>query len=178
MADKSVPQLTAITSTTSGDLYHVVRSSIDYKIDYDDLEESIRGGADADTIYYASLVIASADVLTLNATPLLLIAAPAAGIHIHVIKSSVKVTFNTTAYAANMHIDIYTDTAVIQQERISSCLNATVTRTSQGQPQAISAATDTQLIGGKAVYVKVPTGNPTTGDSDIEVFVSYKLVTE
>ena len=37
MADKSIPQLTALTTLTSGDLFHVVRSNIDYKMDYDEL---------------------------------------------------------------------------------------------------------------------------------------------
>lgn len=37
MADKSIPQLTALTTLASGDLFHVVRSNIDYKMDYDEL---------------------------------------------------------------------------------------------------------------------------------------------
>lgn len=178
MADKSIPQLTAQTSSIAGDLFHIVRSSVDYKIEYTNLASSIRGGTTADTIYYASLTITSAQVLALFTTPLLLIAAPAVGTHIHIIKSSCKVTFNTIAYATNMNVDVYTDTATVVQERMSSVLNASTTRTSQGQPQVVSAAAEIQLIQGKAVYVKVPTGNPTAGNSDIKIFVSYKLVTE
>lgn len=43
MADKSVPQLTALTTLASGDLFHVVRGGIDYKMDYDELITAFLG---------------------------------------------------------------------------------------------------------------------------------------
>ena len=175
---KSIPQLTAQTSTTSGDLYHLVRSNIDYKIDYDDLAESIRGGANAETSYTAELVITSAQVLALNSTPIQIIPSPGAGKYIQIEHSSCKLTYNSTTYATNTSITLYTDTATRVQHSISSILNATVTRIGAGSPQAVSGATDTQLISDKAVYVSVASGNPTTGNSDIKIYVTYKIVTE
>ena len=111
MADKSVPQLTAKTSSISGDLYHLVRDNVDYKIDFDDLQTSILGGAAGEITYKASLTIETADVLTLNATPLLLIAAPSASYAIQVQHLAVYVNFNSIAYATNTNVDVYTDTA-------------------------------------------------------------------
>ena len=41
MADKSVPQLTALTGLTSTDLFHVVRSNIDYSTTFTELITSL-----------------------------------------------------------------------------------------------------------------------------------------
>lgn len=176
MADKSVPQLTALTSSTSGDLYHVVRSNIDYKIDFDNLQSSILGGTSGELTYKASLTIETADVLTLNGTPLLLIAAPSASYAIQVEHMAVYVNFNSVAYATNTNVDVYTDTATNVQFRATSALNASVNRIATGTSQAATGATDTQLIAGKAVYVKVATGNPTAGNSQVKIYVTYKLI--
>lgn len=177
MADKSVPQLTAITSTTSGDLYHVVRSNIDYKIDYDDLAESIRGGATASTILYTSVTMTTAELLVGFGTPKLIIAAPSASYAIEVLSTSFKMTYNTTPYATNTTMAVYTDTATVNQFESTTFLAGTVTRTIRGLLQGLSGATSTQIIAGKAVYASVKTGNPTAGDSDITIYVSYRLIT-
>jgi len=176
MADKSVPQLTAKTSSTSGDLYHLVRSNVDYKIDFDDLQTSILGGTAGEITYKASLTIATANVLTLFGTPLLLIAAPSASYAIQVEHVAIYVNFNSVAYATNMDVDVYTDTATNVQFRATNALNATVSRIATATAQAATGAANTQLIAGKAVYVKVPAGNPTAGDSEVRIYVTYKLI--
>jgi hypothetical protein len=53
----------------------------------------------APIILEASVTIASADVLQLNSTPIEIVAAPGAGYAIEVVSASVKIDFNSAAYA-------------------------------------------------------------------------------
>jgi len=177
MADKSVPQLTAVTSTTSGDLYHVVRSSIDYKIDYDYLASSIRGGTTASTTFYASATMTTAELLAGFTTAKIVVAAPSALYAIEVISATASVTYNSAAYATNTSLILYTDTATDNQFEFTSFLASTVTNAKRGILQGSGGAATLQIIAGKPLYLKVKTGNPITGNSDIKVYVSYRLIT-
>ena len=177
MADKSVPQLTAKTSSVSGDLFHLVRDNVDYKIDFDDLQTSIIGGTAGEIIYKASLTIATADVLTLFATPLLIVAAPAAGYHIEVVNATAKITYNSIAYATNTTLTLIIDTATVACVNFGTAwLSATATKISNGLSATSTGVSDTQLIAAKGLYVKVATGNPTAGNSEVRVYVSYRIV--
>jgi hypothetical protein len=121
-----------------------------------------------------TITIPSADVLNLGTTPYLLIDSPGAGYYIQVLTASCKVDFNTTAYLGTT-LTIETDTANRSQHAFSNALNATVSRIGVSAQQGINAATDTQLISDKGIYLK---GNPTTGDSDIIIYLTYRIIQE
>lgn len=126
-------------------------------------------------IYCASLTIASADVLTLNATPLTIVPA-VAGKKIEVISASVDIDFNTAAYATNTTISLICAGASATQYRINACLAANTTSHRVGEQSTASLASDTQLIANADLNVYVGGGNPTSGDSDITVYVLYRLI--
>lgn len=177
MADKSVPQLTALASSTSGDLYHVVRSNVDYKIDFDDLQTSIIGGTAGELTYKASLTITTAQILVLNGTPLTIVAATGAGTAIEVISASALMTYNSIAYATNTSLQLINTGATASQMQNTACLVGTVTKTTKFTSGTAAAAGETQILTNTALQVKVATGNPTAGNSDITVYVFYRVVT-
>ena len=121
----------------------------------------------------AELTIASADVLTLNSTPLTIVSA-VSGYAIEVVSASRKVEFNTTAYATNIDLQLITSgaTSVQAQARI----NSSVSNTLCIDKSTPALATSTQLIANADLLVKVDSGNPTAGDSDITVYVNYRLI--
>jgi hypothetical protein len=121
-----------------------------------------------------SLTIASADVLQLNSTPLTIVSAPGAGYAIEVISASVKIDFNTTAYATEAAIYIQTSGANSPQAKCSF-LDATLTRSSRFENSFVSSSTDTQLISNADLEVTCP-NSPTAGDSDIEILVLYRII--
>jgi hypothetical protein len=125
-------------------------------------------------IQCASLTIASADVLQLNSTPLTIVSAPGSGYAIEVISASVKIDFNTTAYATEEAIYIQTSGANSPQAKCSF-LDATLTRSSRFENSFVSSSTDTQLISNADLEVTCP-NSPTTGDSDIEILVLYRII--
>ena len=176
MADKSVPQLNALTTLADTDLFHINSANIDYKMTGANLKLAINGTS-SEIIYKASLVIPTASVLISFATPLLVVAAPAAGYKIEVIEASATLTFNTAAYATNLDVELYTDTATIAQSAVR-LLNATVTTKRLFAMQVVSGVADTQLISAKGLYFRTKTGNPITGDSGVTVYVAYRVVAD
>ena len=123
----------------------------------------------------ASLTIASADVLTLNSTPLTIVGA-VAGYAIEVVSASVKIDFNSAAYATNVGLELICSGATERQAVSNTALNASVTSVRRLAIDSTVAAADTQLIANADLLVQVPKGDPTTGDSDITVYVNYRLI--
>jgi hypothetical protein len=124
MADKSVPQLDAVTTLADADLFHVVVSNVDKKITKANLAEAILGTSTSPVIYSATATINSAALSTSNTTPILLIAAAGAGKGIVLLGSTtITSTYGTATYAANTTMQIYTDTATDPQLLFQTVLN-------------------------------------------------------
>jgi len=123
----------------------------------------------------ASLTISSADVLTLNTTPITIVGA-VAGYAIEVVSASVKIDFNTTPYATNITLLLITSGA--NEPQADDTIDATVSRTGRFRHRYTSGAlpTTTQIITNADLQVSVDSGNPTAGDSDITVYVHYRLI--
>ena len=124
----------------------------------------------------ASLTVASADVLTGHTTPVAFGITAPTGYAIELTGGSVKIDYGTTPYATNMTVGIRTVGATDSQLSSPDVLNATLSCTRKMVVNANFTATDTQLINGADIEFYVPTGNPTSGDSDITIFVQYRLI--
>ena len=125
----------------------------------------------------AKLTIASADVLQLNTTPLTIVAAQGVGTAIEVISASVKVDFNTTAYATNVSLALGSVGANNPQLVSSTALNATVNSIRRLAVDSTFGGADTQIIENAAIVVAVEIADPTAGDSDITIYVTYRIIT-
>ena len=177
MADKSVPQLDAVTTLADADLFHVVVSNVDKKITTENVRTALLGTTTAPVIYSGTATINSAAILTSNTTPILLIAAAGAGKGIVMLGSTtITSTYGTATYATNTTMAIYTDTANDVQLQFQTILNNTATRTTMGSVQAATSAGDTQIIANKGVYINTNNGDPTTGDGSITVNYQYIII--
>lgn len=123
----------------------------------------------------ATLNIATADVLTLNATPVAFgLTVPSGFIPRLIADPMLSATYVSAAYAANTGLGIRSvgsATAVMEQ---ASAINFTadtmkLLQLSQGANNAVLYADGTDL------EVYVPTGDPTTGDSDLTITIFYIL---
>jgi len=153
------------------DVFYFGQNGTEYQLPFSSIK-AMFGNVQA-----ASLSIPTASVLTLNATPLEIVAAPGAGYAIECINASLFMTYNSAAYATNTTLQLITDTATVAQMQLSGAISNTVTR-GYKIPELSSAAgtTSTQVIENKSLKVSVATGNPTAGDSDIVVYVLYRLI--
>ena len=119
----------------------------------------------------ASLTIASADVLTLNTTPLTIVPAAGVGTFIELISASVYIDFNTTPYATDKSLYLFQDTATESMASNSNALGATSTVLS-----GFIKEEGANSLENTPVKVKSLTTDPTAGDSDITVFVKYRII--
>jgi len=123
----------------------------------------------------AYITIPTAEVLTLNTTPVEIVPAPGVGYAIEVISVSMKMVFVSAAYAANTTLQAITSGATVSQFE-GNVLDASVSKQAKLSLVEASGATSTQIIENAAVNMKAKTGDPTTGDSDIQVFVLYRIL--
>jgi hypothetical protein len=124
----------------------------------------------------AKLTIATADVLTLNTTPIEIVAAPGAGYAIEVISASMKMVYVSATYSTNTTLELITAGATNRQAE-TQIKNSASTIRRFADATTLGSATATQLLENAAVNVTVETGDPTAGDSDITVYVTYRIIT-
>lgn len=147
----------------------VQKNGVDYKLTTTSVKQY--GGCD---VYCTSLVIPTASVLTLNTVPLTLISAPGTGYAIEIISASMKMTYNSIAYATNTNIQLWEDSSAYVVGQAASGLAGTTNKFFKFGIEFISTL---QMQENKAVKVAVETGNPTAGNSDIKIYVQYRIIT-
>jgi len=84
-------------------------------------------------------------------------------------------TYNSSAYATNTNIIVKTNGATDEQYG-AGVLNATVDMQKKLQEITTTTATDTQIIENASIQASVRTGNPTAGNSDIKVYLTYRII--
>jgi hypothetical protein len=122
----------------------------------------------------ASVTIASADVLQLNSTPIEIVAAPGVGYAIEVLSASMKMVYNSVAYATNTTLELKVTGANSPQIQWGALiLSATIDKFNA---QSIDSNSNTNVLENAPLMVTVDFGNPTAGDSDITVYVTYRII--
>jgi hypothetical protein len=135
----------------------------------DDNRVSCLGGS-------ASVELTPAQVKTLNTTPITIVGA-VSGYAIEVVSASVKIAFNTTAYATNTNLHLHIDGADDNVGQIgNNILLATVDQISSSYAPSNPSSGQTQVLANAALQVKAANGDPTTGDSTVTVYVNYRLI--
>lgn len=117
---------------------------------------------------YSEITIPTASVLTANATPIELIAAPGAGKAIVLMETVMSIDFNSAAYATNTNVLIRRNTSTIFT--VGGFLNASADAVNY-QPGVAGAAALNQNIN-----FQVDAGNPTAGNSDVKIKVWYRII--
>jgi len=131
-------------------------------------------------IFSGSIIIPSAQVLTLFTTPVNIIAHAGgdyAGKSIKMlnmeVENLIELSPASTPYASSTSIVAITSSATKSQFSSTSVLNATVRRALNSTMQSGVGATDTQLIPDKDVFVQASTTDPTAGDYDVKITFNY-----
>ena len=79
-----------------------------------------------------------------------------------------------TPYATNVNIGVGQSASEPQVEL--QCLDASVSTIRRLPSNAATSATDTQIVENSDLIISTRSGNPTDGDSDVTVYVNYRLI--
>ncbi len=126
---------------------------------------------------YAQVTIATGAVLTLNTTPVQLVAAPGTGSVVIVDDIAAKLVRNSITYTTQGVLEFrYTDGS---GAKVSADIANTLLFTSSGTGYQTVKGVATALIpvANAAIVVDVPTGNPAAGNSPLVITVRYHIST-
>jgi hypothetical protein len=158
--------------------------------DYLDGSEFMMNGADGSTkranladlkstffcsAYCTRITIPSAEVLTLNSVPVEVIEAPGAGYAVQVLSASMKMVFNSSGYTTNTSLVLVSSGAGTEEQfafasgALSSLVDTFTIATN-------SANQSVQIIENDPIMAQIGIGDPLAGDSDIELFIYYRLL--
>lgn len=171
MPNKAIHQLPPVTDSDATDVFHIVRDVGGNLVD-----RKIARSLVSQTIYTYDTVIESADVLTLYTTPVQIVPVPAAGKIILPLVVLVTETGGTTDYSSG--------SILIGSQSTLSDTVYTVTvvapGTTGGYPKVFGFPTTSlggaAAIAEEALYAKVFTADPTTGDRDWVFRTYYQLL--
>jgi hypothetical protein len=127
-------------------------------------------------IQRAKLTITAAQVLALNSTPKAFGLTVPTGYYVQVLSVQVGVDFNTTAYTTNTGIGVRAVGANVPIAFHPTVLAATTSRVASLVIDVAPTSGQTQFIDGVDVEVYADGGNPATGDSVVDCYISYLLI--
>jgi len=119
-----------------------------------------------------SYVLTPAQVLALNSTPIVLVAG-VVGKELQVMSAAMRIKFASAAYAANTILTLGTATNPDGQARLD-CLAAVADI--KGTMELLTTGTVANLHTGENLVMSVASGNPTTGDSQVVVDITYREI--
>lgn len=118
--------------------------------------------------------VTSAEILASNTTPVTLIPAPAAGFFLDIISVTGKVSYGTTPYATNT-TSIFKMVGTSDNVYAStSLLPAASNIFERLTPVALTGSTHYKEQ--SSFQFSTATGDPTAGDSDFKIYISYRVV--
>jgi hypothetical protein len=121
--------------------------------------------------------LSSAQILALNTTPVQLLPAPGAGIAYMLMDCYARINYNTITYVSAGSMQVLYAGAGIVMYTNNALIPSTVTRTGVFVPMAINGTATSQVLANTAINVQVNIGNPTNGNSTIDIYLTYRRFT-
>lgn len=128
-----------------------------------------------DLKFIKRFTLTSAQILTLNTTPITLITAFLNSVII-IEGITARLNFNTTAYTGANNLEFrYTNGsgAKVTADMANTFLNSSST----AYDQVAGVATELTPVLNTPIVVVVPTANPATGNSTLDLFIKYRVIT-
>lgn len=140
------------------------------------IREMVDGTDGTSRVFIKKVTLTSADVLASNTSPFELIQGEIGKV-INVLSAAIKTDFNTTPYATNKTVNIYAENSTSNMYELVDALAMDSDGIYKMIPITGNPAFSggTQLKAGESIFFKTATGNPTAGDSDIIVYLTYTL---
>jgi hypothetical protein len=127
-------------------------------------------------IRFATVTIPTAEVLTLNSVPKAFGLTVPTGYHVEILGASATIQYGSAAYATNTQLQLTNGGAAALGTIGNNFLASTVSKTTTSYSPTNPTAGQTQVLTATDVFVTNTTGEPITGDSNIAVGITYRIV--
>lgn len=172
MPNKAIHQLPAVSDQDPTDVLHIARDIAGTYYD-----RSIRRDLVAQQVYQYNTAIASADILTLNTTPVKITPGIPEKIIVPVAVLITEVG-GTTDYATATQLGVCTDS--LKGADGQYIIGLSIPDTSAGADKVIGlpgvATSLTGVIAWEALYLRAESTNPTAGDRDWNIRIYYTVI--
>jgi hypothetical protein len=149
--------------------YMVTPDGQPYKVDISQLVAKMQADAGCVCINTAKVDIPTAEVLNLNTTPKAFGLVVPTGFYVQLLSAQMKATYNSATYATNTGLEVgFAGVKPVFLDSVLGFNSSTFVNLDYNNSGAVSAASD--------VIVSVNNGNPTAGNSDITVYITYALI--
>ena len=119
--------------------------------------------------------LTAAQIKTGNSVPITLITAPGAGFAIEVISALYNFQYGTVAFdSGGSQFELKTDTASQKQMLSTAVLNGTASIFAKFDSSNVAA---TQIVDNKALTFALSGADATVGDSTIDLYINYRIIT-
>jgi len=149
---------------------------IDDSVDEVKLDALVRAKLNVQGRTIVPVAIPTGEMLALNTTRKLAVAAPGAGKAVVVTGVYAAITYIAPIYATNINLQVISDTATAPQAESSLILVKTTNGIVIIPLTTVVAAGETQIIENAAVYITTETGNATAGASNFTFYVEYMVI--
>lgn len=171
MADVKISELTDGAPIDGTEDLPIVKSGVTVRCSTQDIADL--------SVRTTKVTLSSAEILALNTTPKTLVAAQGAGTLIKVLGWTIRLNYGTTPYATNTNLR-----ARLGASGHDGILNATSylgqsanELTVYNPASPVNTATDFTLCVNQPLVAYVQTGDPTAGDSTMDIYVTYVVIT-
>lgn len=165
----------SFTLTQTGYFYHFIYTSFGWFVNQEQVASAVNG------IVTTKISLTSAEILGLATTPKTLIAAQGASTLIQPLSFTFKLNYNSIPYATNTNLSVFQGAGQQRTDAsISGWLNKSVLSLYTyplDQSNAFFDGSDVAAITNTPLKLTTETGNPTAGNSTIDVYVTYTVIT-
>ena len=124
------------------------------------------------TLYSSKSTITAASVLTLYTIPIKLLDAPGAGKYINILSIDTKVSGGSVPYGVNPEVEVYQNGSSNSEFSSTTSLSYTDGRLNR----LLQVGDDSNVLENVDIYISGTTGNPSGGDGDLNVYITYQII--
>ncbi len=162
MSSKKISQLPAAGILDGTEEFAINQSGLTSKVTLDEIKTYSQP---TNVILSEKITVTSAEILDAYDTPVELIPAPPAGFYIDPISIVFRFDYNTTSYATNTNSFI-----TFGVQNVSSKIDLTIADSDMGKVELKGEGFS------GAMEFTVKDGNPTAGDSDLIIYITYQII--
>lgn len=177
MADTKISDMTGSFSLTGTESVPIVQVGNNFKTTTQDIADLV---AESLVTRYIKTSLSSAQILALHASPITLVAAPGAGKLIVPLSAVYYYHFVSAAYATQTQLRLLLGASGVAIDTTTDNILAEVSNRLDVRSMSASGGGYSNTIvdsPNAALTITVPTANPTAGDSTVDVYIIYKIIT-